>query len=47
VWTTDQIVAFAKQINTHPAMIVGRLERKEIISRGQGHVHGFYQKIEL
>jgi addiction module HigA family antidote len=46
-WSTDQIVAFAQKINTHPAMIVGRLERKEIISRGQGHVHGFYQKIEL
>ncbi|WP_425639666.1 HigA family addiction module antitoxin [Algoriphagus yeomjeoni] len=46
-WSTDQILEFAQQINTHPAMIVGRLERKEIISRGQGHVHGFYQKIEL
>ncbi|REG87108.1 helix-turn-helix domain-containing protein [Algoriphagus antarcticus] len=46
-WTTDQIRDFAQRINTHPAMIVGRLERKEIISRGQGHVHGFYQKIEL
>lgn len=46
-WSTDQIVEFAQKINTHPAMIVGRLERKEIITRGQGHVHGFYQKIEL
>jgi len=46
-WSTDQIVEFAQQINTHPAMIVGRLERKKIIQPGQGHVHGFYQKIEL
>jgi addiction module HigA family antidote len=46
-WTTKQVSDYAKKIGTHPAMIVGRLERKEIISRGQGHIHGFYQKIEL
>lgn len=46
-WTTKQVSDFAQKIGTHPAMIVGRLERREIIPRGQGHVHGFYQKIEL
>lgn len=46
-WTTQQVSDFAKKVGTHPAMIIGRLERKEIIPRGQGHVHGFYQKIEL
>jgi HTH-type transcriptional regulator / antitoxin HigA len=46
-WSTDQIIEYAQKINTHPAMIVGRLERKRIIQPGQGHVHGFYQKIEL
>lgn len=46
-WTTQQVRDFAKNIGTHPAMIIGRMERKEIISRGQGHIHGFYQKIEL
>jgi addiction module HigA family antidote len=46
-WTTESILAFAKKVNTHPAMIVGRLERKKIIRPGEGHVHGFYQKIEL
>lgn len=46
-WTTDQVLDFAKKINTHPAMIVGRLERNKEITPGQGYIHGFYKKIEL
>jgi addiction module HigA family antidote len=46
-WTTKQVGDFAKKVGTHPAMIVGRLERNKIITPGQGYVHGFYQKIDL
>lgn len=46
-WTTQQVSDYAKRINTHPAIIVGRLERNKIITAGQGYVHGFYKKIEL
>lgn len=46
-WTTKQVSDFAEKIGTHPAMIVGRLERKKIIHPSQGFIHGFYQKIEL
>jgi HTH-type transcriptional regulator/antitoxin HigA len=46
-WSTDQVEAFAKKINTHPAIIIGRLERKKILRPGQGFIHGFYKKIEL
>ncbi|MBS4070437.1 MAG: HigA family addiction module antidote protein [Algoriphagus sp.] len=46
-WTTKDVSDFAKKVGTHPAMIVGRLERNKIITPGQGYIHGFYQKIEL
>lgn len=46
-WTTKQVSDYAAKIGTHPAVIVGRLERNKIITPGRGYVHGFYQKIEL
>ncbi len=46
-WSAEQVEAFAKKINTHPAIIIGRLERKRILQPGQGFIHGFYKKIEL
>lgn len=46
-WTTNQVSDFAQKIGTHPAMIIGRLERNGAIDYGQGYKHGFYQKIEL
>ncbi|HLW06470.1 MAG TPA: hypothetical protein VKY45_02815, partial [Marinilabiliaceae bacterium] len=34
--TEREIVEFAKKFNTHPAIIIGRLQKKEIIPYSQG-----------
>ncbi|MGY6521371.1 MAG: HigA family addiction module antitoxin [Mongoliitalea sp.] len=46
-WSIDQVISFAKKINTHPAIIVGRLEHKGLLSHGQGVKYGIIEKIEL
>jgi len=38
---------FAKEINTHPALIIGRLAKKKILHDSIGWTHGFYRKIDL
>jgi len=43
----DLIYSFAKEIQTHPAIIVGRLEHKGLLHYGQGLKYGIIKKIEL
>jgi len=38
---------FAEKINTHPALIVGRLAKKKIVHDSVGWSHGYYEKICL
>lgn len=45
--TIDLVYSFAKEIHTHPAIIVGRLEHKGLLSHGQGIKYGIIEKIEL
>lgn len=40
-----QIIAFAKKINTHPAMIIGRLHKKGILHYSKGRK--FIKRVEL
>ena len=42
---TDMIIAYAKQFNTHPAMIIGRLQRKQMIAYSEGRE--LIKKIDL
>jgi len=30
-FTEDEIIAYAEQFETHPAIIIGRLQRKKVI----------------
>jgi hypothetical protein len=43
----ELVNSFAKEIHTHPAIIVGRLEHKGILNHGQGVKYGVIKKIEL
>lgn len=45
--TIDLINAYAKEIHTHPAIIIGRLEYKRLLPHGQGVKYGIIKKIEL
>jgi addiction module HigA family antidote len=45
--TVDLIYSFAKEIQTHPAIIVGRLEHNGMLHHGQGLKYGIIKKIEL
>lgn len=38
---------FAREINTHPALIVGRLAKKGFLHESEGWKHNIYQKIDL
>lgn len=38
---------FAKKINTHPALIIGRLAKDGILHDSLGWTHGFYRRIDL
>lgn len=45
--TIDLVNSFAKEIHTHPAIIVGRFEHNGLLRHGQGVKHGIIMKIEL
>ncbi|WP_373497277.1 helix-turn-helix domain-containing protein [Aquiflexum sp.] len=45
--TIDLVYSYAKEIHTHPAIIVGRLEHDGLLRHGQGIKHGIIIKIEL
>lgn len=38
---------YAKEINTHPATIIGRLAKKGKLHDSVGWLHGFYKKVDL
>lgn len=42
---TDIVMAYAKKFNTHPAMIIGRLQRNKMLLHYQAHE--FFEKINL
>ena len=45
--TVDLVYSFAREIGTHPAIIVGRLEHKKLLLHGQGMKYGIIKKIDL
>lgn len=45
--TREAVLAFARQYQTHPAMIVGRLARKNQHYNKHGHTWGFFAVVEL
>lgn len=42
-----EIQMYAEKFETHPAIIAGRLAKRNLIKQESGHVMGFYKKIEL
>lgn len=45
--TTEDIIQFAQQFQTHPAIIVGRLIRRGVLHSSVGFTYGFFEKVEL
>lgn len=43
----EYINSYASSINTHPALIIGRLAKRNIIHVSKGWKYGFYKKIDL
>lgn len=45
--SVDLVNYFAREIGTHPAIIVGRMEYKKLLPHGQGVKYGVIKKLEL
>ena len=43
----EYIRSFAREIQTHPALIFGRLAREKVLHDSDGWKHGIYRKIDL
>lgn len=45
--TPAEIATFAREFNTHPALIVGRLARKQFLHSSYGYENGFFKDVNF